>query len=96
MIEWYPGGSADQSSLVQLTSFPRYGEDDIFVHVWTNADSPSDIVTSQKPLAIYAQVIKGSSPVLRADVTVDIRVTQPDSGSGNHFSLRLKDDGSGG
>ena len=53
-------------------------------------------VTSQKPLAIYAQVIKGSSPVLRADVTVDIRVTQPDSGSGNHFSLRLKDDGSGG
>ena len=53
-------------------------------------------MTSQKPLAIYAQVIKGSSPVLRADVTVDIRVTQPDSGSGNHFSLRLKDDGSGG
>ena len=95
LIEWYPGGSADQSSLVQLTSFPRYGEDDIFVHVWTNADSPSDIVTSQKPLAIYAQVIKGSSPVLRADVTLDITVTRPD-GSGNQFNLRLKDDGSGG
>ena len=95
-IEWYPGGSSNQFSLVSMNSFPRYGEDDIFVKVWTNADSPSDIVTSQKPLAIYAQVIKGSSPVLRADVTVDIRVTQPDSGSGNHFSLRLKDDGSGG
>lgn len=95
-IEWYPGGSSNQFSLVYMNSFPRFGEDDIFVNVWTNADSPSDIVTSQKPLAIYAQVIKGSSPVLRADVTVDIRVTQPDSGSGNHFSLRLKDDGSGG
>ena len=65
------------------------------MHVWTNADSPSDIVSSQKPLAIYAQVIKGSSPVMRADVTLDIRVTQPD-GSGNHLNLRLKDDGSGG
>ena len=44
-IEWYPGGSSNQFSLVSMNSFPRYGEDDIFVKVWTNADSPSDIGT---------------------------------------------------
>ena len=54
-----------------------------------------DIVNSQKPLAIYAQVIKGPSPVLNADVTVTITVTKPD-GNGNTFNLRLVDDGSGG
>ena len=54
-----------------------------------------DIVNSQKPLAIYAQVIKGPSPVLNADVTVTITVTKT-NGNGNKFNLRLLDDGSGG
>ena len=95
LIEWYPGGSADQRSLVKMTSQPRYGEDDIVVHIWSNSHLSQDIVNSQKPLAIYAQVIKGPSPVLNADVTVTITVTKPD-GAGNTFNLRLVDDGTGG
>lgn len=78
-----------------MTSQPRYGEDDIMVRIWTNSNSPSDIVNSHHPLAIYAQIIKGSSPVFNADVTVEITVTKPD-GSGNTLNLKLKDDGSGG
>ena len=95
LIEWYPGGSSDQRSLVKMTSQPRFGEDDIVVHIWSNSHLSQDIVNSQKPLAIYAQVIKGPSPVLNADVTVTITVTKPD-GNGNTFNLRLVDDGSGG
>ena len=92
LIEWYPGGSADQRSLVKMTSQPRYGEDDIVVHIWSNSHLSQDIVNSQKPLAIYAQVIKGPSPVLNADVTVT--ATKHD-GTGNTFNLRLVDDGTG-
>ena len=94
-IEWYPGGSAEQKSLIKLTSQPRYGEDDIVVQIWSNSYSPSDIVSSQHPLAIYAQVIKGPSPVLNADVRLEVTVTKPD-GSGDQFAMTLKDDGSGG
>ena len=85
----------DQRSLVKMTSQPRYGEDDIVVHIWSNSHLSQDIVNSQKPLAIYAQVIKGPSPVLNADVTVTITVTKPD-GAGNTFNLHLVDDGTGG
>jgi hypothetical protein len=95
LIEWYTGGAAGQRSLVKLTSQPRYGEDDITVVIWTNSDSPSDLVTSQHPLAIFAQIIKGSSPVLNADVTVTISVTKP-NGTGNTLSLQLLDNGHGG
>ena len=95
LIEWYPGGSSNQHSLVKMTSQPRFGEDDIVVHIWSNSHLSQDIVNSQKPLAIYAQVIKGPSPVLNADVTVTITVTKT-NGNGNKFNLRLLDDGSGG
>ena len=78
-----------------MTSQPRYGEDDIVIDIWSNSYSPSDIVSSQHPLAIYAQVIKGPSPVLNAHVMVTISVTKPD-GTGSKFNLKLVDDGSGG
>ena len=96
MIEWYPGGSSNQQSLVKLTSQPRYGEDSISLHIWTNSHSQtSDIVTSQHPLAIYARVLKGTRNVLHASVKVTVTVTKPD-GTGNTINLKLKDDGSGG
>ncbi len=94
-IEWYPGGSPDQRSLVKLTSQPRYGEDDILLDVWTNSDSPSDLVTSQHPLAVYAQIIKGSSPVLKAEVKVEISVKMP-NGTTNPIVVDLYDNGNGG
>ena len=81
---------------MKLSSAPRFGEDDIVVHIWSNSHSPSDIVSSLHPLAIYAQIIKGSSPVLKADVTVTITVTKELDGSGNTLKLQLLDDGSGG
>ena len=96
IIEWYPGGGSNQQSLVKLTSQPRYGEDDIVLHLWTNSHSQtSDIVTSQHPLAIYAQILKGTRNVLEAHLDVTVTVTKPD-GTGNTINLRLKDDGSGG
>lgn len=95
VIEWYPGGGSDQRSLVKMTSQPRYGEDDIVVNIWSNSHSPSDIVTSQHPLAIYAQVIKGPSPVLNANVMVDVTLTMPD-GLGSTFRMNLVDNGHGG
>ena len=95
LIEWYPGGSADQRSLVKMTSQPRYGEDDIVVHIWSNSHLSQDIVNSQKPLAIYAQVIKGPSPVLNADVTVTDARRKPNGGSTRWTPRHLKD-GTGG
>ena len=60
-IEWYEGGRSRQKSAVRISSRPRYGDDDITVKIWTNTDGSSDLVTGQKPLAVYAQVlIEGS------------------------------------
>ena len=82
---------------MKLTSQPRYGEDDIVVAIWSNSHMITDIVKAQSPLAIYAKVIKGSSPVLMADVTVSITVTGTDAGGlSNTLNLQLLDDGSGG
>lgn len=93
-VEWYPGGSSHQRSAVRLTSQPRYGEDDISVDIWTNSDSSSDLVTSQHPLAVYAKVIKGSSPVLNADVLLTIDVAMP-NGTAGTMTLSLLDNGNG-
>ena len=96
-IEWYPGGSNFQRSAVRLTSYPRYGEDDIFIRLWTNSDTSSDIINLDRhhPLAVYAQVIKGSDPVLDAHVVVEITVTNQ-NGSEENMKLVLLDDGRGG
>ena len=80
---------------MRLTSLPRYGEDDIRIHIWTNSDTSSDIIKSSQPLALYAKVIKGSSPVLDAEVIAHISVTMP-NGSEEHMNLTLFDDGNGG
>jgi hypothetical protein len=55
-IEWYEGGRSRQKSAVRISSRPRYGDDDITVKIWTNVDGSSDLITGQKPLAVYAQV----------------------------------------
>lgn len=96
-IEWYPGGSNFQRSAVRLTSSPRYGEDDISIRIWTNSDTSSDIINLDRhhPLAIYAQVIKGSNPVLDAHVVVQITVTNQ-NGSDDHMKIILLDNGNGG
>ena len=96
-IEWYPGGSSFQRSAVRLTSLPRYGEDDLFIRIWTNSDTSSDIINLDRhhPLAIYAQVIKGSDPVLDAHVIVQIAVTNQ-NGSEEQMEITLLDSGNGG
>ena len=97
VIEWYPGGSSNQHSAVRLTSRPRYGEDDISIKLWTNSDTSSDIINldHHHPLAIYAQVLKKSNPVLDSHVVVKVTVTNQ-NGSEEHMRITLLDNGSGG
>ena len=78
-----------------MTSRPRYGEDDIFIRIWTNSDSSSDIIRGDQLLAVYAEVMKGTSPIMDAHVTVHISVTNP-NGSEEHMKLALLDNGNGG
>ena len=82
---------------MRLTSRPRYGEDDIFIPIWTNSDTSSDIINLDRhhPLAIYAQVIKGSNPVLDAHLVVQVTVTNQ-NGSEEHMKITLLDNGNGG
>jgi hypothetical protein len=94
-IEWYEGGRSRQKSAVRITSRPRYGDDDIAVDVWTNADGSADLVSGQKPLAVYALIIKGTSPVLRADVTLEISVSLA-NGTDFVTTTKLYDNGNGG
>ena len=94
-IEWYEGGRSRQKSAVRISSRPRYGDDDITVKIWTNSEGSADLVSGLKPLAVYAQVIKGSSPVLRSDVTLEMSVTLT-NGTEIVTSTKLYDNGNGG
>ena len=49
-----------------------------------------------KPLAIYTQILRGASPILRAKVIVSITVEQTNGSMVKLPSLELKDDGYGG
>jgi hypothetical protein len=66
-----------------------------FFQVWTNSDASSDVVSGKKPLAVYAQIIKGTSPVLNADVTLEIKITSK-SGNDHNTTMKLYDNGRGG
>ena len=94
-IEWYEGGRSRQKSAVRISSRPRYGDDDISIKIWTNSEGSSDLVSGQKPLAVYAQIIKGSSPVLRSDVTLEAVITMA-NGTEVVTATKLYDNGNGG
>jgi hypothetical protein len=94
-IEWYEGGRSRQKSAVRISSRPRYGDDDISIKIWTNSEGSSDLVSGHKPLAVYAQIIKGSSPVLRSDVTLEAVITMA-NGTEVVTATKLYDNGNGG
>ena len=50
----------------------------------------------RKPLAIYTQILRGASPILRAKVIVSITVEQTNGSTIQLPSMELKDDGYGG
>ena len=78
-----------------ITSKPRVRTQDFHVEVWSNSHSASDIVTSQHPLALFARITKGSSPVLDARVSIEVYVSTP-NGTSDLQTLGLFDNGNGG
>jgi Trp operon repressor len=50
----------------------------------------------RKPVAIYTQILRGASPILRAKVIVSITVEQTNGSMIRLPSMELKDDGYGG
>ena len=94
-IEWYEGGRSRQKSAVRISSRPRYGDDDITIKVWTSSEGSADLIRGQKPLAAFALITKGTSPVLRADVTLEMFVTLT-NGTEIVTATKLYDNGNGG
>ena len=69
---------------------------DFRISVWTNSEVSSDIVTAQHPLALYAQVSRGTAnPVVGARVELEVTVTTG-NGTENVQTVRLFDNGNGG
>ncbi|TRY61771.1 hypothetical protein TCAL_12265 [Tigriopus californicus] len=97
-LEWYPGGDTSQENVILVESKPRslgsFGLIDI--KMWTNSDSASDLVTYNHPLTMYVQVRRGDSPVLQANVLVDVYM---DTENGTQIEvsrgIRLFDSGNG-
>ena len=59
---------------------------------WTNKD-PSDTASNRRPLAVYAKLTQGQSPVLDAQIFLEINVRLL---NGSVVNLTLIDNGFGG
>lgn len=93
-IEWHDTG-ANRKSIVVVTSKPRSQSEAslISIKAWTSAlfeDDPAKIV-------LYAQVLRGDSPVIGAKVMASVVLESTNNGSVVTLSpVRLHDNGYGG
>ena len=82
-VDWFAGGVTPQTNVITVESKPRnlaaFGL--ISVEMWTNSELASDLVTNQHPLLLFVRVMLGDSPVMDADVTVDIVVDDTVNGT---------------
>ena len=94
-IKWSQTGSRTRKSIVTVSSKPRTRDENQLVRInsWTSHDRGIDV---SQPLAVFAQVHLGSSPVINASVLLDVEV---ENENGTIFALLpiiMQDNGRGG
>lgn len=93
-IEWHEMANANRKSIVVVTSKPRSQSESglISIKAWTSAifEDPAKIV-------LFAQVLRGDSPVIGAKVMASVVLESTNNGSVVTLSpVRLHDNGYGG
>ena len=94
-IKWSQTGSQTRKSIVTVTSKPRTRDENqlVWVNSWTTHDR---VIDGSEPVAVFAQVHLGSSPVINASVLLDVEV---ENENGTIFALlpiSMQDNGRGG
>merc|ERR1719330_419858 len=91
-VHWFHHKGEPRKSLIKVTSNSGSNfEDEIFVKVWTS-DPAAD---GFKPIAVFAEIKKGNSPMIGALVVVDIEVENENGSLVTLSSLELGDNGLG-
>lgn len=93
-IKWSQTGSQTRKSIVTVTSKPRTRDENqlVWVNSWTTHDR---VIDGSEPVAVFAQVHLGSSPVINASVLLDVEV---ENENGTIFALlpiSMQDNGRG-
>ena len=89
-IEWHGSALANRKSIVIVTSKPRSQSEDTLIKVktWTSQTSP---------IVLFAQVLRGDSPVIGAKVMASVTLESSNNDSLVTLSpVRLHDNGYGG
>ena len=94
-IKWSQTGSQTRKTIVTVNSKPRTQDEHqlVWVNSWTTHDRVIDV---SEPVAVFAQVHLGSSPVINASVLLDVEV---ENENGTIFALlpiSMQDNGRGG
>ena len=94
-IEWHTSHSNRNASFVMVTSKPRsQSEQDLIrVKAWTSAKHKSE----DAKIVLYAQVLRGTSPLIGAKVIASVKLQSMNNGSVEFLPpVRLHDNGYGG
>ncbi len=98
-VEWIPGVSA-RKSIVVVTSRPRSRDANqlLTVRAWTDRDAAAaaEGEESSEPVRVFAQVLKGRRPVVRARVRAEVQVETENGTLITILPLHLLDNGDGG
>jgi hypothetical protein len=99
-VEWIPGVSA-RKSIVVVTSRPRSRDANqlLTVRAWTDRDATAAAAAegeSEEPVRVFAQVLKGRRPVVRARVRAEVQVETENGTLITILPLHLLDNGDGG
>ena len=102
-VRWWPddntrSGQKNRKNIIFVETKPRDSGTFGLVNVdaWINSDETDDAITADQPLAIYASVKRGNSPVLNAKVAVIMEVVMRNGSTTAYGPLELYDNGSGG
>ena len=94
-IEWHTTHSNRNESTVMVTSKPRSQSDADLIRVkaWTSSGKESE----NAKIVLYAQVLRGDSPIIGAKVLANVKLESIKNGTVEHLpSIRLQDNGYGG
>jgi hypothetical protein len=97
-VEWIPGVSA-RKSIVVVTSRPRSRDANqlLTVRAWTDRDATAAAEgESEETVRVFAQVLKGRRPVVRARVRAEVQVETENGTLITILPLHLLDNGDGG
>jgi hypothetical protein len=94
-VEWIPGPTS-RKSIAVLTSKPRSRDQNqlLTVRAWTDRDA--NAAADNEPVRVFAQVLKGRRPVLRARVAAQVEVEMENGTRITILPLHMLDNGDGG